>query len=506
MKCVLCKLLLKKAGLSHLLDIEKLLKSRKVTLNDKFEMTNQNILNNKNPYIKFKEDGSFVVKTPAVDKLETAKISNLFEDNQYTPIIQVLLAINETTGFIDAFGHHAIKHNKPKPDDNIFFAGIIALGCNIGVRKMSRISVGISEATLVRACNWYFSLDNIDEANNKIIKLINKLSLPSLFVKQKSLLRGSGDAEKVVVNADSLNANASFKYYGNSKGSSVYTFIDERQVLFHSLVFSSSEREASFVIDGLLCNEEIKIDIFSTDTHGYSEIIFGVTELLGISFAPRIKKSQDQLLYAFETIQNYSKKEYKILPHRRINEKIIIDNWDSILRLMVTIKLKEATASQILKRLSSYAKENPLHKALKEFGRIIKTGFLLTYFDDVALRQRIQKQLNIVELANKFSHAVFFANNHEFSQTSKEDQEIAISCKRLIQNAMILWNYLFLSKLLAECKVPAEKDNIISIIINGSILTWSHYNLHGEYDFFKKSVNNDSFLFDLQKILELKVA
>jgi hypothetical protein len=210
--------------------------------------------------------------------------------------------------------------------------------------------------------------------------------------------------------------------------------------------------------------------------------------------------------HAIEAIQNYSKKEYKILPHRRVNEKIIIDNWDEILRLMVTIKLKEATASQILKRLSSYAKENPLHKALKEFGRIIKTGFLLTYFDDVALRQRIQKQLNIVELANKFSHAVFFANNHEFSQEDKVDQEIAISCKRLIQNAMILWNYLFLSKLLAECKVPADKDNIISIIINGSILTWSHYNLHGEYDFFKKSVNDDSFHFDLEKILELKVA
>jgi hypothetical protein len=117
----------------------------------------------------------------------------------------------------------------------------------------------------------------------------------------------------------------------------------------------------------------------------------------------------------------------------------------------------------------------------------------------------IQKQLNKVELANKFSSAVFFANNQEFMQGNKEDQGIATSCKRLIQNAMILWNYLFLSKMLSECKDPIEKDNIMNIIINGSILCWSHFNLLGEYDFTEKSSNKAAY-FDLEKILELKVA
>jgi hypothetical protein len=310
--------LLKTAGLSHLTNIKKLLKKHRKLLNERFEITNKNILNGKNQYIKVKEDGSFIVSTPAVDKLETAKISSFFDNDKYTPIIQVLHAINEATGFVDAFKHYTIKHNKPKPDPNIFLAGIIALGCNIGVRKMANISIGISESTLVRACNWYFSIDNLNDANDQIIRLINKLSLPDLFIKQKNLLHGSGDAKKVVVSADSLNANFSFKYYGNSKGASVYSFIDERHVLFHSLVFSSSDREAGYVVDGLLCNEEIKVDIFSTDTHGYSEIIFAVTELLGISFAPRIKKSQEQLLYAFETKQSYNKKGYSILPSKKI--------------------------------------------------------------------------------------------------------------------------------------------------------------------------------------------
>ena len=75
----------------------------------------------------------------------------------------------------------------------------------------------------------------------------------------------------------------------------------------------------------------------------------------------------------------------------------------------------------------------------------------------------------------------------------------------MIQNAIILWNYLYLSKMLVECKDPIKKDHIINIIVNGSILCWSHFNLLGEYDFSEKLANKKNY-FDLEQILELKVA
>jgi hypothetical protein len=37
-------------------------------------------------------------------------------------------------------------------------------------------------------------------------------------------------------------ANHSFKYFGKEQGVSVYTFRDERDLLWHSLVFSQSTR------------------------------------------------------------------------------------------------------------------------------------------------------------------------------------------------------------------------------------------------------------------------
>ena len=80
---------------------------------------------------------------------------------------------------------------------------------------------------------------------------------------------------------DSLNSAYSFKYFGSDKGSTVYTFIDERQALFYSTVISASEREAAYVLDGITHNDVVKSDIHSTDTHGYTESIFGAITFYG---------------------------------------------------------------------------------------------------------------------------------------------------------------------------------------------------------------------------------
>ena len=170
---------------------------------------------------------------------------------------------------------------------------------------------------------------------------------------------------------------------------------------------------------------------------------------------------------------------------------------------MATIKSRHTTASQLFKRLSSYAIDNPLYRALKEFGRIIKSQFILTYYDDVELRQQIQKQLNRIELSNKFSAAVFFDEDGEFQEGQTEPQEIATFCKVLLQNAIILWNYLYLSNVILNTPDEDGRSALIESIRRGSVITWRHVNLRGEYDFTAKAANDG--LFDFDKILSLKI-
>lgn len=222
--------------------------------------------------------------------------------------------MNRATQFTRCFTHHNIKNAKRYCNDEVCMAGIIGLGCNIGVPKMGLISAGVNSNTLINSVNWYFSQKALEEANKQIILLINKLSLPNVFISDESNRHSSSDGRKVNVAVESLLANFSFKYFGKDKGVSIYTFIDERQVLFHSTVISASDREAAYVIDGLNNNDVIKIDIHSTDTHGYTELIFAATHFMGTTFAPRIKNIADQCIYAFSSKSIYEKKGYKILP------------------------------------------------------------------------------------------------------------------------------------------------------------------------------------------------
>ena len=153
--------------------------------------------------------------------------------------------------------------------------------------------------------------------------------------------------------------------------------------------------------------------------------------------------------------------------------------------------------------MNSYAKQNPLQKAFKEFGRITRTAFILRYYDDLELRQSVEKQLSHIEMMNRFAKAVFFGNNQEFQVATKQEQEKIILCRRLIQNAIVLWNYLYLSDLLAKVDSRPLLEEMLSVIRNGTAVTWQHVNLLGEYDFIKL-LDNKSLRFDLERIFEWK--
>ena len=492
--------LLDRAELTIYSSVQNTISLLRKKLDRQYRIVNESINRGKNPNISFNKIGELIVDTPKVEKIETSRIVELLKQENYISILDVLDTVDQLTNFSECLQHYRVVQQIKRPKPMVFYAGLMAKGCNIGLGKLASVSKGINGNTLETVVNWYFSNDHLMAANNRIIRFINKLALPNVMRRTLGKLHTSSDGQKRNVDFDSILANFSFKYHGSGRGVSIYDFIDERHVLFHSLVMSSSEREAAYVIDGLMCNDEIKSDIHSTDTHGYSDLIFAITHLLGISFAPRLAKIKKRSLFSFEKRNVYQKKGYKVLPDYCINVRLIEENWDDILRLVATIKLKENTASQILKRLSSYAKGNPLYQGLKEFGKLIKSLFLLTYIDNLELRQSIQKQLNKIELANKFSDAVFFDNNQEFKQSSREEQETSTSCKILLQNAIVLWNYLYLSQLLATTEDKIKRDELLKIIKNGSIMSWQHINLLGEYDFRNKQAVNELF-FDIEKIL-----
>jgi hypothetical protein len=98
---------------------------------------------------------------------------------------------------------------------------------------------------------------------------------------------------------------------------------------------------------------------------------------------------------------------------------------------------------------------------------------------------------------------VFYGQNQEFTQETKEEQLVAEGCKRLIENAIICWSYLYLFQKLADA-TQSERSAMVALMKKSSIVTWRHINLLREHDFSDERLNTIT-LFQLPKILELEV-
>jgi hypothetical protein len=189
------------------------------------------------------------------------------------------------------------------------------------------------------------------------------------------------------------------------------------------------------------------------------------------------------LAYMVRSRRGASRADWAIKPEQYVDRDSIIAAWDDVRRLVATIKLKEGTAADIFRRLNSHSRQHRLYAALKAFGRIIKSMFILRYIDDVELRMAIENLLNRIELGNRFTRAIAVANPREFSDGDKEEQEVAATCNRLIKNAIVCWNYLVLEHRLNQASTDELRVEIRAAVANHSVISWGHINLLGEYDF-----------------------
>ena len=332
--------LLEQAEISKSADLAAVRFELSRLIHQRFLETNRKLKDN--IWFKRKSVEDWFVTTPPLEKSEFSGLKNYFPRRQLVPLGEVFSTVNQATAFLDELRHWQNSTKQKRPSNRSFCAAIIGFGCEIGIGKISHIAKNTSESELENAVNWYLSNENLLAANSHLLDFIGNMELPNLYRRNPEKLHTSSDGQKYAVSVPSLNANYSFKYFGQEKGVSVYSFIDERHLLFYSTVISSSEREAAYVIDGLLHNETIKSDIHSTDSHGFTEVVFAVTHLLGFTFAPRLKTLCKHQLYSFEKRKNYAAQNCSILPDAYINTEIIAENWDSILRFVATIKLKRA--------------------------------------------------------------------------------------------------------------------------------------------------------------------
>lgn len=391
----------------------------------------------------------------------------------HVKITDLLLEVDAWTGFTRHFTH--LKSNEPAADQKLLLTAILADAINLGLAKMAEACPGTSHPRLSWLQAWHIRDETYSAA---LAELVNVQAQQTLSAWWGDGTTSSSDGQRFQTGGHSQASGQVNLKYGQTPGKIIYTHISDQYAPFHVQLVNATIRDATYVLDGLLYHEsDLRIEEHYTDTAGFTDHVFALMHLLGFRFAPRIRDLADRKLYV------PAGKSYPALQPLiggTINRKQIETHWEDILRLAASIRQGTVTASLILRKLGSYPRQNGLAVALREFGRIERTLFMLEWLQDPQLRRRVQIGLNKGEARHALARAVFFNRLGEFRNRSFENQRYRASGLNLVTAAIILWNTVYLDRAVQAIRQHGQPFDE-ALLAHLSPLGWEHINLTGDY-------------------------
>lgn len=463
--------------------IEFILEELEIRLEECLREVNRRIADRQNESFHQTEKGKrWSLKYPIPSDTHS---DSFFDSIPQIDLYQVIRFAGRQTDFIGAFSHLREKYVKQKADLTVIAACLIAWGTNTGLGRMSKIS-DLKADVLQQTSDNFIRPETLQEANQRIVDEIAGFDLFYEYnISEK--VHSSSDGQKFETRVHTINSRYSPKYFGLKKGIVAYTLV-ANHIPVNARIIGANEHESHFVFDVLFNNTtKIQPEIHSTDTHGTNQVNFALLHLFGYQFAPRFKDIYDtasKSLYGFKHPSRYP--DYRIKPIRKINQKLIIQEWDNITRIILSLANKATTQHIITRKLSSYSRTNQTKQALWEYDNIIRSLYLLDYIDSPPLRQNVQQALNRGENYHQLKRAVSFANLGKLRFKSEYEQTIWNECSRLLTNCILYYNLTLLTELIKE-KEKGGRPEEAEIIKQISPTAWQHINFMGRYDFTEEA-------------------
>ena len=389
-------------------------------------------------------------------------------------ITDLLLEVDRWTHFSKHFTH--LKSGDLAKDKLLLLTTILADGINLGLTKMAESCPGTTYAKLSWLTAWHIRDETYSAA---LAQLVNTQTQHPFSAQWGDGTTSSSDGQRFRAGSKAQGTGHVNPKYGTEPGRLFYTHISDQYMPFHIKVINVGVRDSTYVLDGLLYHEsDLRIEEHYTDTAGFTDHVFALTNLLGFRFAPRIRDLADTKIYIPKGDASYD--SLKSIIGGKINLKIIEEQWDEILRLAASIKQGTVTASLMLRKLGSYPRQNGLAMALRELGRIERTKFILDWLQNKELRRRVHAGLNKGEARNALARAVFFNRLGEVRDREFEQQHYRASGLNLLTATIVLWNTVYLERVVASLRKQNQipDENLLQYL---SPLGWEHINLTGDY-------------------------
>lgn len=358
-------------------------------------------------------------------------------------------------------------------------AAVIAYGCNLGPQTMAQITDGVSYDQIKRVADWHLHGDALRQALADVVGGISGLDTARVWGEGRT---SSSDGQRFLFPRRTLKRTYSHRM--SDYALEFYTFVADNYAPFYSAPIECTERDAGYVLDGLLYHEsDLEIDEHYTDTHGYTEVQFAAFAMLGKRFAPRIRGLHKQRIYRTADDPDLYGPLWPILSarDRRLRLDWVSEEWDRIGRFFCSVGSGHTTASVAMKRVVAFGGANHFYRAVRELGRALKTEFVLDYVGQSDLRRRVRRGLLKSEELHALARAVFYGKRGRADARDFRRQASTASCLTLILACVVYWQIREIERVVAEADGDPNAPDF-GLLAHVSPIQWDNVTLYGAYD------------------------
>ncbi|MFC1833871.1 Tn3 family transposase [Thermodesulfobacteriota bacterium] len=436
-----------------------------------------------NAYVKIEKDG-WRFGTDSAEQLDSESEKRLAdleawlgEKLRSTRLPDLLIEVDNEIHYTRHFLPTPSRDGRRARDVCNTIATIMAHGCNIGPKTMARLAKGVSYDEISRITDWHLYDETLRRALVDVVNAITSLETTNVWGSGKT---SSSDGQRFQLPKKVLQRTWSSRM--NSFAIEFYSFVADNYAPFYSVPIECTDRDAPFVLDGLLYHEsDLDIEEHYVDTHGYTEINFAAFAMYNMRFCPRIRGLHHQWIYRIDKDRDYGPLNQIVARNdRTIHLDWISDQWDRMGQFYASLKAGHSTASVALKRLISYGAKNEFYRANRELGRIFKTEFILRYLSDPSLRRRVQRGLLKGEQLHALARNVHYGRQGKSHLRDFQQQMSTASCLILILACIVYWQSRGIHRILSEN--DPESDGVdVSQLTHVSPIAWDNILLYGQY-------------------------
>jgi TnpA family transposase len=270
---------------------------------------------------------------------------------------------------------------------------IFGYGTNIGLRAIAAGEHGHTEEEIRYTRRRYLSAEG---ARRFAAAIAN-----ATFAARQDLIWGTGTG---AVASDSTHFGAfdqnlftqhHVRYGG--RGVLIYWHVDRKSMAINSQLLHCTASEVAAMVEGAMHHRtEMDVEANYVDSHGQSEIGFGITKLLGFVLKPRLKRINVTKLYLPDGEFRGQIPDLAPVLSRRgpIRWDLIAQQYDQLVKYATAINNRTATTEAILRRFTRAA-THPTYQAMLEVGRAQRTIFLCRYLRSRDEQREVNSGLNV---------------------------------------------------------------------------------------------------------------